>query len=309
VPPKDPEPKTDGAAPFRSAPEPPPLAAPVPFTKVHGLGNDYLYLDGIAGPLPPELPALARAMSDRHFGPGADGLITIERGTEAPLRMRIWNADGSEAQMCGNGLRGFAKLCYERGYVEGGARTFPVETGAGVLVPTVFVEGGRVRRVRVDMGEPRLRRGQIPMVGPADEECLEEPMEFGDEPLTVTAVSMGNPHAVIFVEDVSRAPVRTLGPRIERDPCFPERVNVEFVQVLGPERLRMRVWERGSGETLACGTGACAALVAAVRTGRSARRAVVELPGGDLEVEWAPSGHVFLTGPAVEVYSGVYDPH
>jgi diaminopimelate epimerase len=283
-------------------------AGSVRFTKVQGLGNDYLYLDGLAESLPPDLPGLARAMSDRHFGPGADGLITIERGVEAPLRMRMWNADGSEGQMCGNGIRGFAKLCFERGYVPGGATSFPVETGAGVLVPTVFPEGGRVNRVLVDMGEPRFRRGQIPMEGPAAGECLDEPMEFGGERVRITAVSMGNPHAVVFVDDPERAPVRTLGPRVERDPCFPERVNVEFVRVEHPALLHMRVWERGSGETLACGTGACAAVVAAARTGRAGRRATVRLLGGALEIEWAANNHVLMTGPTVQVYTGVFEP-
>jgi len=293
-----------------SAP-PPPLrrpTPPIPFTKVQGLGNDYLYLDGVAAPLPGNLPELAKAMSDRHFGPGADGIITLERADSGRLRMRMWNADGSEGQMCGNGIRGFAKLCYERGYTPPGESTFPVETGAGIITPTVFPEDGAVHRVRVDMGEPRLRRVQIPMEGPADTECLDQVMEFGAERLRLTAVSMGNPHAVAFVEDTERAPVRTLGPRIERDPCFPERVNVEFIQVVDESTLRMRVWERGSGETLACGTGACAALVAAVRTGRARRRAVVQLLGGDLQIEWAADNHVFMTGPTVEVYRGEYQP-
>ncbi len=281
---------------------------PIPFTKVQGLGNDYLFLDGIAGALPDNLPDVARAMSDRHFGPGADGIITLERADNGSLRMRMWNADGSQGQMCGNGIRGFAKLCFERGYTDA-ATCFPVETGAGVIVPTVLPENGRVGQVRVDMGEPRVRRGQIPMEGPPTRECLDEPMEFGGERLRITAVSMGNPHAVTFVDDVTRAPVHTLGPRIERDPCFPERVNVEFVQVESETVLRMRVWERGSGETLACGTGACASLVAAVRTGRAARRATLRLLGGDLDIEWAQNNHVFMTGPTVEVYTGVYDPH
>lgn len=285
----------------------PTAAGPIAFTKVQGLGNDYLYLDGIAGPLPADLPALARAMSDRHFGPGADGLITLERQETGMLHMRMYNADGSEGQMCGNGIRGFAKLCFERGYVPAGGTTFPVLTGAGVVTPTVFPAAGRVHRVRVDMGEPRWRRGQIPMAGPEESECLEEAMDFGDQRLRLSAVSMGNPHAVVFVEDVSRAPVRVLGPRIEHDPCFPERVNVEFVAVENATNLRMRVWERGSGETLACGTGACAALVAAVRTGRAHRQAVVHLLGGELEIDWASNDHVLLTGPTVEVYSGVYE--
>ncbi len=280
----------------------------VPFTKVQGLGNDYLFLDGVAGALPADLPGLARAMSDRHFGPGADGIITIERQASDVLRMRIFNADGSEAQMCGNGIRGFAKLCWERGYVPGRPSVFAVQTGAGTLTLEVFPEGGRVGRVRVDMGEPCFRRGQIPMAGPPDRECLEEALQVGEDVLRVTAVSMGNPHAVTFVEDAARAPVRSMGPRLERDPVFPERVNVEFVQVLGPDLLRMRVWERGSGETMACGTGACAAVVAAARTGRAQRAATVRLNGGDLAVAWEANNHVLMTGPTVEVYQGVYAP-
>ncbi len=304
---------TPPGAPFPAgvAPVATPRGAPgagIPFTKVQGLGNDYLYLDGIAGPLPENLPELAKAMSDRHFGPGADGIITLERADSGNLRMRMWNADGSEGQMCGNGIRGFAKLCYERGYTPPGVTAFAVETGAGVITPTVYPEDGAVHLVRVDMGEPRLRREQIPMEGPPESECLDEIMEFGDQRVRLTAVSMGNPHAVAFVEDVERAPVRTLGPRIEHDPCFPERVNVEFIQVVDESTLRMRVWERGSGETLACGTGACAALVAAVRTGRARRTAVVRLAGGDLKIEWTGNNRVVMTGPTVEVYRGEYQP-
>jgi diaminopimelate epimerase len=283
-------------------------AIEVSFTKVQGAGNDYLYLDGIAGPLPEDLPALARAMSERHFGPGADGLITIERGGRAPLRMRMWNADGSEGRMCGNGMRGFAKLCYERRYVPDGATAFDVETAAGLIRPTVLPEGGSVQRVEVDMGEPRFRRAQIPMEGPPGGECLDEPLEFGAEVVRVSAVSMGNPHAIIFVEDAERAPVRVLGRRIEGDPLFPERVNVHFVQVAGPALLRVRSWERGSGETLACGTGACASVVAAVRTGRAQRTAAVDVPGGRLDVDWGADNHVRLTGPTVRVYDGIYRP-
>ena len=281
---------------------------PIPFTKVQGLGNDYLFLDGIAGPLPDDLPETARRMSDRHFGAGADGIITLGRDDAGRLAMRMFNADGSEGEMCGNGIRGFAKLCYERGYAPAGTTVFPVATGAGILTVTVFPEGERVRRVAVDMGEPRLTRAEIPMAGPPEQDCTEELVEVGGDRLRVTAVSMGNPHAVTFVEDVDRAPVRSVGPRLERDPLFPHRVNVEFVQVLGREALRMRVWERGSGETMACGTGACAALVAAARTGRSGRSATVHLLGGDLEIHWQPDNHVTMTGPTAAVYSGTFAP-
>jgi diaminopimelate epimerase len=210
--------------------------------------------------------------------------------------------------MCGNGIRGFAKLCYERRYVPAGMTTFLVATGAGVLTVTVFPDGDRVTQVAVDMGEPRFTRGEIPMAGPPDQECTEELVEVGADRLRVTAVSMGNPHAVTFVDDVDRAPVRAVGPRLERDPIFPHRANVEFVQVLGRDALRMRVWERGSGETLACGTGACAALVAAARTGRTGRSATVHLRGGDLEIAWQPDNHLFMTGPTAVVYSGIFNP-
>lgn len=278
----------------------------IPFVKVQGLGNDYLYLDGVTHPLPTDLPGLAIAMSERHFGVGADGIITLEPSQVADLRMRIWNADGSEAEMCGNGVRGFAKLAYERGYVRG--TVFSVETAAGIVRPEVMVQDGAVGRVRVDMGVPRLRRGEIPMLGPADEEAIEYPVEVSGQCLTLTAVSMGNPHAVLFVRDVDSVPVQTVGPALERDPLFPRRVNVEFVQVMAPDEVRMRVWERGSGETLACGTGAAAAVVASSRTERTGRKALVHLTGGDLEIEWASDEHVWMTGPTVQVFSGVYAP-
>jgi diaminopimelate epimerase len=282
---------------------------PVPFVKIEGAGNDYIYLDGIGGELPPGDPAeWARRLSDRHFGVGGDGLILVLRGERAPFRMRMFNADGSEGEMCGNGMRGFAKLVYERGYTT--ATAFAVETGAGVIRPEVFVRDGRVHRVRVDMGRPRLRRGDIPMAGDADAEAREVALDVGGRYLTVTAVSMGNPHAVVFLDHPpADADVLGDGPRLERHPAFPRRANVEFVQVLGPAELRLRVWERGSGETLACGTGACAAVVAAALTGRAGRRAVVHVPGGDLEVAWSEADdRVYLTGPTVEVFRGTFDP-
>lgn len=286
---------------------PNPNAAPsssfIEFTKLQGLGNDYIYIDGIAGPLPDDLPAFARRASDRHFGIGGDGVIAVVRGTRAPLRMRMWNADGSESQMCGNGLRGFAKLVYERGYVD--TEEFPVETLAGVLRPRVLLENGRVRRVRVDMGPPRFERGALPMTGDPNGRCIDEVLHVGGVEVRATCLSMGNPHCIIFTDDVTNAPVTTVGPAIENDPTFPERVNVSFVSVTNRRELVMRVWERGSGETLACGTGACAAAVAAAVTGRADRHVTVRLPGGELAIEWAD--HVFMTGPTVEVFRGVYE--
>jgi diaminopimelate epimerase len=277
----------------------------LPFVKMHGCGNDYIYVDCREREL--DDPAeLSRRLSDRHFGIGGDGLILICPSEEADYRMRIFNADGSEAEMCGNGIRCFAKYLYDRGLVEG--ETARIETGAGVLTVQVFPEGGQAKRVRVNMGEPRLERADIPMEGPpgrvVDEELAIQ--AEGQEPraLRVTCVSMGNPHAVTFVEDVQAAPVTEVGPLVETHAAFPRRTNVEFVQVLSPSEVRMRVWERGSAETLACGTGAAATCAAGVLTGRTERTVTVHVLGGDLELEWAEGGEVYMTGPAEEVFRG-----
>jgi len=276
------------------------------FTKMHGAGNDYVYINGfeeaVADPA-----ALAIEISNRNFGVGSDGLILILPSTKADIRMRMFNADGSEAEMCGNGIRCVAKYAYERQL----ARKTPmtVETGAGVLKLELFPESdGRVSRVRVDMGEPRLARGEIPMLGPAAERAVEIEFEVAGMLLHGTCVSMGNPHCVVFVEDVADFPVVEIGPFIENHELFPRRVNVEFVQVLSPREVRQRTWERGAGETLACGTGASAVTVAGVMTGRTERRILNHLAGGDLELEWLDSGAVMMTGPAVEVFSGEYQP-
>ncbi|GIX47276.1 MAG: diaminopimelate epimerase [Candidatus Tectimicrobiota bacterium] len=271
------------------------------FTKMHGLGNDYIYVNGFEETLA-DPAAVARVVSDRHFGIGSDGLILILPSTRADFRMRIFNADGSEAEMCGNGIRCLAKYVYDHGLTR--KTTLQVETGAGILELRLTVKDGRVEAVRVDMGEPRLQRADIPMQGPAGP-VLQEPLHVDGERFLVTAVSMGNPHCVVFVEDVEGFPVAHWGPRFEHHPAFPRGVNAEFVQVLDPHRLRLRVWERGSGETLACGTGAAAAAVAAHLAGKAERQVTVHLPGGALELEWdAASNHVFMTGPAVEVFRG-----
>ncbi len=274
---------------------------------MRGLGNDYVYVDLYReGVIPWDPAALSREISDRHFGVGSDGLILILPGDKAPVRMRMFNADGSEGEMCGNGIRCFAKYVFEQGYVT--EPEFSVETGAGIVRPRVEVEGGRVTRVRVDMGAPRLARGEILMTGPPEERVVDQPFRVGGQDLLITAVSMGNPHCVIFVDDVAEVDVPGLGSRIETDPAFPRRTNVEFVQVLSRKELVMRVWERGSGITLACGTGACASAVAAALTGRAGRQVRVHLLGGSLDIEWAEDDHVYMTGPAVEVFRGVYDP-
>lgn len=271
------------------------------FTKMHGIGNDYVYVRGFDEQID-DPAALARAVSDRHFGIGGDGLILILPSDKADCRMRMFNADGSEAQMCGNGIRCVAKYVYDHGIARRTALT--VETLAGVLELDLFVADGVVDRVRVNMGEPRLQRAQIPMRG-APGEVINEPLHVNGVTFEVTAVSMGNPHCVVFVEDVSGFDVAHWGPLFEHHDAFPERVNTEFIQVRDHESFSMRVWERGSGETLACGTGAAAAAVACHLTGRTGRRVTGHLLGGPLELEWqAGNNQVFMTGPAVEVFSG-----
>lgn len=271
------------------------------FTKMHGLGNDYIYVNGFDEQVD-DPAAVARAVSDRHFGIGADGLILILPSDKADCRMRMFNADGSEAQMCGNGIRCVAKYVYDHDIARRTALN--VETLAGVLNLDLFVADGVVDRVRVKMGEPRLQRAQIPMQG-ASGEVINEPLPVNGATFDVTAVSMGNPHCVVFVEDVASFDVAGWGPHFEHHAAFPEGVNTEFIQVRDRESFSMRVWERGSGETLACGTGASAAAVACHLTGRTDRRVTAHLLGGPLKLEWqASDNQVLMTGPAVEVFSG-----
>lgn len=300
---------------------------PIAFVKMHGLGNDYVYVDLVKtfrGELPWDPAELAREIGDRHFGVGGDGLILILPGERAPFRMRMFNADGSEGEMCGNGMRCFAKYVYEQGYID--ETEFDVETGAGIIRPRVLPEAGpgprRAPRVRVDMGRPRLDPAEVPfnptaIAGAAGSASggpdpsapvIERPLALNGHDVRVTAVSMGNPHCVVFVKDADAVDVPDLGRKIELHPAFPRRTNVEFVQVLSGDEAVMRVWERGSGVTLACGTGACAVAVAGALTGRTGRRVKVHLLGGDLDVEWAEDDHVYMTGPAVEVFRGTYDP-
>jgi diaminopimelate epimerase len=276
------------------------------FTKMHGLGNDYVYVNGFEEHL--EDPAtVARLVSDRHFGIGADGLILILPSTQADFRMRIFNADGSEAQMCGNGIRCLAKYVYDHHLTR--KTTLKVETLAGILELQLFPRGGVIDKVRVMMGEPRLQRHQIPMQGPPGQ-VLNEPIQVDGKTFEVTAVSMGNPHCVVFVDDPETFEVAYWGPRFEHHPAFPEGVNTEFVRVVDDQTFRMRVWERGSGETLACGTGASAAAVACHLTGKTGRRVTAQLRGGLLELEWSETDNqVYMTGPAVEVFSGQWRDH
>ena len=270
------------------------------FTKMHGLGNDFVMVECFAQRLDPSVE-MVRALADRRTGVGCDGLILIGPSDLADVRMEVYNADGSRGQMCGNGIRCVAKLAYERGW----ARCNPmrVETDAGVRELRLVVEGGEVSRVRVDMGVPSLNPGDLPCTIVADR-IVDFPMTFAGQRFGVTCVSMGNPHAVIFVDDVEAVDLHRVGPAGERAAEFPERVNVQFVRVESRTRLQVKTWERGSGATLACGTGACAACVAGVVTGRAGREVTVALPGGDLEVRWADDDRVYMTGPAREVFSG-----
>jgi len=274
------------------------------FTKMQGLGNDFVVVDCLRQRFPEaEWPRLAQRLCDRHFGIGADGLLLVLPSKVALFRMRIINADGSEAEMCGNGIRCVAKYLYDRALTT--ERQFGIETLAGVRRPKLIVENKRVRAVRVDMGEPRLNRADIPMRGePRESPVIGEKLKVEGTKYEITGVSMGNPHCVIFVDHVERFEVDKVGPKIENHSSFPQRTNVEFVEVLNSQELRMRVWERGAGQTIACGTGACAAAVAAALNKRANRRVTVHLDGGDLLIEWQGNNHVFMTGPAEEVFVG-----
>jgi len=270
------------------------------FTKMHGAGNDYIFIDCLKEKVA-DPASLSRAMSDRHFGIGGDGIILILPAESADFRMRIFNADGSEAEMCGNGIRCVGKYVYDRKYTS--KAEIRIDTLAGILPITLHASNGRVDTVTVDMGCPRLQRGEIPMTGPAGQVIAEE-IEAGGRKFKVTAVSMGNPHCVIFVDQVENFEVGFYGPLIENYPVFPSRTNVEFVEILSRSEVSQRTWERGSGETWACGTGASATAVAGVLNGKTERRVTIHLRGGDLNMEWAENNHVYMTGPAVEVFSG-----
>lgn len=276
------------------------------FAKMHGAGNDYVYINGFETVV--DDPAeLARRVSNRHFGIGADGLILILPSEVADVRMRMFNPDGSEAEMCGNGVRCVAKYAYDHGLVD--RKEITAETGAGILSLQLFADGrDRIGRVRVNMGSPRLTRAEIPMTGPPEERVVDAELKVLGRTFRITCVSMGNPHCVIFVDDVAAFPIATYGPAIETHPLFPRRTNVEFVEVLSRSEIRQRTWERGAGETLACGTGASAVTVACVLNDLTGRSLLNHLSGGDLELEWSEDGGIYMTGPAVQVFEGVYDP-
>ena len=271
------------------------------FTKMHGCGNDYVYVNLFEEHI--DNPAeMSIKVSDRHFGIGSDGLITIEPSDIADFRMRIYNADGSEAEMCGNGIRCVAKYVYDHKLTD--KTEISVQTGAGVKILKLFVEGDKVEQVTVDMGEPVLAPAEIPVVADGDR-VVDEPIEVCGKEWRMTCVSMGNPHAVVFVDDVENFELEKYGPHFENHERFPKRTNTEFVHVVSRTEAYMRVWERGSAETWACGTGTCATVMACILNGKTDNKVLVHLRGGDLTIEYdEKTNHVFMTGPATEVFNG-----
>ncbi|WP_042143119.1 diaminopimelate epimerase [Paucisalibacillus sp. EB02] len=279
----------------------------IPFVKMHALGNNYIYLDLFSFPMDEKiLPDVAKKVSNVNTGIGSDGMILIHPTNNAEVGMRIFNKDGSEGMNCGNGLRCTARYAYEAGIVR--EKQFRIATKSGIVEAEVIVVDDMVEEVTVDMGKPRLKRSQIPMVGDELSHVVNEEFEVEDQILCVTAVSMGNPHAVFFVENIEEAPLYTLGEKIEKDPRFPERINVEFVEVVNENELNFRVWERGSGVTEACGTGACAAVVAATLNNYIPKNKLVtvHLQGGDLFIRWDENDSVWMTGEARIVATGNY---
>ena len=277
----------------------------IEFVKMHGLGNDFILIDCLNKPLGDSsfLSILAKKLCDRNFGTGSDGLILILPSSNTDLKMRIFNSDGSEAQMCGNGIRCFAKYAYENKLVS--KNKFTVETLAGIITPELIFKDKEISGIKVDMDIPKLKRREIPMEGKNDPTVVDETLKIDSKYVfKITCVSMGNPHCIIFVNNVQSIPVDEIGPKIENHPLFPEKTNVEFIQVLNKQEINFRVWERGVGETLACGTGACAALVAAVLNKKTNREVIIHLPGGNLDIQWADDGHVYMTGPAELVFRG-----
>ncbi|MEM3731194.1 MAG: diaminopimelate epimerase [Candidatus Bathyarchaeia archaeon] len=276
------------------------MAKRIEFWKMHGLGNDYIVIDNRNQKIvDAEMPALAKKLCERRFSVGADGIIFACRSVIADVKMRIFNMDGSEAEMCGNGIRCLAKFCFENKIVE--KHLVHIETLAGIKELWLQVEENSVKSVRVNVGKPQFEREKIPMLGKGT--FINKPLNINGEKIRATTLSLGNPHCVIFVEKLDGYPVDKLGPKIEGHRLFPKRTNVEFVQILSKNEIRVRAWERGVGETLACGTGACASVVAANTLGKIGERAIVHLLGGDLKVEYL-DGVVFMEGPAEKVFEG-----
>lgn len=273
------------------------------FSKWHGLGNDFVIVNGFNENMD-DYADTAVKVCDRHFGIGADGLVLVLPSNTADFQMRIFNSDGSEAEMCGNVTRCVARYVYETGLTNKTQLT--IETKAGLIKPELVFDNGELKTVRVDMGEPRLLASEIPVSGVMDDKIIDFPLSVNDQTYNITCVSMGNPHCVTFVEDVMAIDLPSIGRYIETHPLFPKKTNVEFVKILDQHTIQMRVWERGAGITMACGTGACATLVASVLNGKTARQATIQLDGGNLFIEWCADNHVYMSGPAVEVFRGTY---
>lgn len=282
------------------------MSQKIQFSKLHGLGNDFVVINALSQRVDvAAIRALTPELCDRHFGIGADGVILVSPSATADFKMTIFNADGSEPETCGNGLRCFAKFIHDDRVTD--KDVFSVETGAGTVIPALIKQNGAVSAVEVDMGAPILNPPDIPVTGITKSVSVNEPILVNGREFIMTCVSMGNPHAVIFVPDLKELDIETLGPAFERHPRFPKGVNTEFVQVMSRSEAVMIVWERGAGETLACGTGACAVTVAGVLTGQLDRKALIHLPGGDLTIEWQESdNHVSMVGPAELVYRGEF---
>ncbi|MCS7113919.1 MAG: diaminopimelate epimerase [Nitrososphaerota archaeon] len=277
------------------------MARMIGFWKMHGLGNDYIVIDNRGKILDEqELPSLAIKLCERRFGIGADGLLLVHPSQRVDVKMRIFNPDGSEAEMCGNGIRCLAKYCFESGLTR--KTSLLVETMAGIKTLSLKIEGDTVKSVRVIMGSPSFEAEEVPIKwnGP----FIDKPIRVGETTVKATALSMGNPHCVVFIENVENYPVKTIGPLLENHELFPRRANVEFVQVISKDRLKVRVWERGVGETMACGTGACASVVAAKILGKVNEAVTVRLPGGELIVEYR-NGVVVMEGPVEKVFEGI----
>ncbi len=275
----------------------------ITFTKLPCIGYDYIYINCLDEE-PDNLPQLSMRLSDRHTGIGGDGIILICPSDCADFKMRIFNADGSEAKMCGNGSRCVGKYVFDKRLTD--KKTITLETLAGIKTLVLHTKDNLVESVTVDMGCPNLNPADIPVIATA-ERVVEAPVETSRGTTAITAVSMGNPHGVIFTEDLSTDNVHHLGAELERHPMWPDRANIEFARIDSPEHITMRVWERGSGETMACGTGACATAIAAAVTGRVGRKVTVSLPGGDLGIEWSTDGHVYMTGGATTVFEGTIE--
>jgi diaminopimelate epimerase len=273
------------------------------FSKWHGIGNDFVIVDGRKEQID-DYKQAAIEICDRHFGVGADGLVMILPSEIADFKMRIFNSDGSEAEMCGNATRCIARYLYEQKLTT--KTKIVIETKAGMIKPEIIFKNGNFETVKVDMGEPILAAEDIPVAGFGKEQVVHKELTVLDKTYQITCVSMGNPHCVIFVEDINAVELEKIGPMIETQPMFPKKINVEFVEVKSKDHLRMRVWERGAGITLACGTGSCATIVAAILNEKTGRSAKIELDGGDLYVEWGEDNHVYLSGPAEEVFRAEY---